>query len=238
APRSGATHNTLSVPAGRACDSHGMTAASAVLPDGRRLAYSEQGDPAGRPLLLLHGTPGSRLQRHPDGELARRAGVRLVTVDRPGFGLSDPAPGRSLLDWADDVTVLAAELGLERFSVAGVSGGGAFALACAQRLPARIERVLLVSCPAPPAPGSRTGLRPAQRLQFLLAARAPWLLRLVFASHFRAARNLTPAAVRSRLQQELPTAEKQCLGLPGFTEMLLADSLEAGRQGAAATTLE
>src|SRR5699024_1947321 len=92
APRSGATHNTLSVPAGRACDSHGMTAASAVLPDGRRLAYSEQGDPAGRPLLLLHGTPGSRLQRHPDGELARRAGVRLVTVDRPGFGLSDPAP--------------------------------------------------------------------------------------------------------------------------------------------------
>jgi pimeloyl-ACP methyl ester carboxylesterase len=54
------------------------------LPDGRRLGFAEWGDPAGRPLFLFHGTPGSRLTRQPVEELTRRQGVRVSTVDRPG----------------------------------------------------------------------------------------------------------------------------------------------------------
>ena len=56
-------------------------------PDGRVVVYASWGDPAGRPLLLLHGTPGSRLSRSPDAELYARLHAHVVTFDRPGYGL-------------------------------------------------------------------------------------------------------------------------------------------------------
>ena len=65
-----------------------------TLPDGRTLAADDVGAPGGRPVVYVHGTPDSRLARHPDDDLARRLGVRLVAVDRPGFGHSSPAPRR------------------------------------------------------------------------------------------------------------------------------------------------
>src|SRR5690625_7374350 len=108
-----------------------MTETTVRLSDGRQLACREQGDSAGRPVLLFHGSPGSRVQHHPDPELARQAGVRLITADRPGYGLSDAAPGRSLRDWAGDTAQLADALGLDRCSIIGISGAGVFALACA-----------------------------------------------------------------------------------------------------------
>lgn len=217
-----------------------MSSASFVpLPDGRRLAYNETGATSGRPVLLLHGAPGSRLQRHPNDSLAERAGVRLVTVDRPGYGLSTHAPGRTLLDWPRDLVHLTGALGIERFSLVGISGGGVFALACAAALGERISRLTLVSTPAPlTAPGVRASLPAAQRLQLQVAARAPWLTRLMFGAYTRSARRLTPAAIRQRLALELPPDEVRHLSEPGFVEMLLADAREAGRQGAAAIALE
>src|SRR5207245_3071247 len=101
------------------------------LPDGRRLAYDDAGDPAGRPLLFFHGLGASRRARHPDDGVAAGLGVRLLTVDRPGIGGSDPLLRRRLLDWPGDVAALADELGLDRFAVAGWSAGGPHALACA-----------------------------------------------------------------------------------------------------------
>ena len=75
--------------------------------------------------------------------------IRLIVVERPGYGLSDFAPNRTLLDWPDDITQLADTLGLEQFSVMGYSGGGAYALACAHRLVNRINNVVLLSSAAP-----------------------------------------------------------------------------------------
>ena len=73
----------------------------------RRLAFRRWGSPDGYPVFLLHGTPGSRFSaRPPDSELAR-LGVCLITYDRPGYGLSDPQPGRSVADAADDVRAIA-----------------------------------------------------------------------------------------------------------------------------------
>ena len=72
-----------------------------TLRDGRALAYAELGDLSGRPVVLLHGMPGSRLLC-PDEDATRAAGVRLITMDRPGYGGSDPRPGRTVLDWVDD----------------------------------------------------------------------------------------------------------------------------------------
>jgi len=80
----------------------------------------------------------------------------LITVDRPGYGRSDPAPGRQILDWPADVEELAAALGVEEFDVAGHSSGGPYALACAYSFPGRVKRVALISCIAPYAEPSST----------------------------------------------------------------------------------
>jgi pimeloyl-ACP methyl ester carboxylesterase len=73
----------------------------------------------------------------------------LITVDRPGYGRSDPKPGRQIQEWSADVVELAAALGIEEFDVAGHSSGGPYALACASNLPERVKRVALISCIAP-----------------------------------------------------------------------------------------
>jgi pimeloyl-ACP methyl ester carboxylesterase len=118
------------------------------LRDGRALAYEEWGDSEGRPVFLFHGSPGSRLFR-PNQEVTASSHVRLFTVDRPGYGRSDPDPGRTMLDWADDVAELANALEIDRFAVVGTSSGSPYALACAVKLPARVRRVGLVSTTVP-----------------------------------------------------------------------------------------
>lgn len=115
-----------------------------TLPDGRRLCFSEFGDPGGFPVLSLHGTPGCRLDRWPDEEVYLRSGVRLITYDRPGYGDSDRLPERLVAHCVDDVRALLDHLGVERFSVTGGSGGGPHALAVAARLGSRIHRAQCV----------------------------------------------------------------------------------------------
>ncbi|GAA0893959.1 alpha/beta hydrolase [Fulvivirga kasyanovii] len=116
-----------------------------VLGDGRKLCYAEYGDPEGFPVFLFHGTPGSRLWYADDSHNARAIGLRLIAPDRPGYGLSDPKPGRTILDYADDIKELADQLNVDRFSVMGVSGGGVYAAACAYCMPERVEVAGLVA---------------------------------------------------------------------------------------------
>ena len=111
------------------------------LPDGRTLAYAEWGDPSGRPVIVCHGTPGCRLNRHPNQELVRSTGARVIAFDRAGYGRSTRNPGRQVADIVGDVSALADHLGFERFAVTGGSGGGPHALAVAAALPERVTRV-------------------------------------------------------------------------------------------------
>lgn len=118
--------------------------------DGRTLAYAQIGDSDGKPVFVLHGTPGSRLSgRHPDPARVADAGLRVVTYDRPGYGRSTRHPGRCAVDCVADVAAIADALGIERFVVTGGSGGGPHALAVAARLP---ERVLRAACNVSGAP--------------------------------------------------------------------------------------
>lgn len=103
-------------------------------PHGRMLCFEQWGDPDGSPLFFLHGTPGCRLSRHPDGALWPSLHLRVIMVDRPGYGGSTPLPGRGISHAAHDVAAVADALGLERFIVAGSSGGGPHALASAAPL--------------------------------------------------------------------------------------------------------
>jgi pimeloyl-ACP methyl ester carboxylesterase len=125
----------------------GDTAATApptlvALPGGRTLALDDVGDPSGTPVLYLHGTPDARLARHPDDGLATAAGVRLLAVDRPGYGASDPLPADTgtgsgagphayAYAYADDVTSMLDALGLDRVAVLAWSGGALAALTVA-----------------------------------------------------------------------------------------------------------
>jgi pimeloyl-ACP methyl ester carboxylesterase len=110
-------------------------------PDGRTVRYATWGDPDGRPLLQIHGTPGSRLARSPHPEEYVRVGAHVATFDRAGYGQSSPWRDRTVLDIADDALAVADTLGWERFSVLGISGGGPHALALGVRAPERIHRL-------------------------------------------------------------------------------------------------
>lgn len=113
------------------------------------MAYCEWGDPQGSAVFSLHGTPGSRLSRHPDENVYRQARVRVITYDRPGYGASTRHPGRQVAEAASDVAAIADALGLDRFAVFGGSGGAPHALACGALLPDRVTRCASVVGPAP-----------------------------------------------------------------------------------------
>src|SRR5436305_7628400 len=129
------------------------------LRDGRRLQFAEAGPRDGSLVLYLHGAIGSPQCGCPELEaVAHQLGIRYVMVSRPGFGDSDPLPGRSLLDFAGDAAQLADQLGHERFAVVGVSAGGPYALACAHELAHRVSVATGVSsmpwaCAPDPVPG-------------------------------------------------------------------------------------
>jgi pimeloyl-ACP methyl ester carboxylesterase len=120
-----------------------------TLPDGRALAYSEWGDPDGAPMFALHGTPGCRLNRHPDNAKIAATGARLITYDRPGYGASDRQRGRLVNDCVADVVALADSLGFGEFAVTGGSGGGPHCLAVAAALPDRVTRAACIVGVAP-----------------------------------------------------------------------------------------
>jgi pimeloyl-ACP methyl ester carboxylesterase len=121
----------------------------AITVRGRALAYARWGDPAGTPVFGFHGGGESRLARPHD--LSDLEGVSLVTIDRPGYGLSDFQPGRTLRDWPADVSAVADALGIERFALYGISGGGPYVAACAFALPDRVTRAAIVSSSLQPA---------------------------------------------------------------------------------------
>lgn len=201
---------------------------SVRLRDGRHLEFTDWNPNGGPPLVLLHGSPGSRLF-HPDQQATHASGVRLVTYDRPGFGRSDRREGRELFDTAADVAQLADHLGLDRFSLMGVSAGGAHALACAHVLGDRLAAVGVASMPGPldEVPGAwdalPTHVRPAAEMARRDPARA---IRGVV-------RYMGPAVAEpATFLRGGPPADRALMADPQHGQMLLADVAEALGPGA------
>lgn len=127
-----------------------------TLPDGRTLGYAEAGSLTGYPLLIFHGFPGSRLEARGLEEIGRRHNIRIIATDRPGYGLSTYHPTFRITDWPADVQDLARQLELKRFAVLGGSGGGPFALACANAIPSQtLTSVGLLASAGPWEAGTR-----------------------------------------------------------------------------------
>ncbi len=155
--------------------SSGATDSQIRLRDGRNIGYAEYGDLAGKPVFFFHGWPGSRLFLRSLNSQTASLQVRLIACDRPGFGLSDFKPRRTLVDWADDVAEVADALQINRFAVAGHSGGGPYAAACAYQIPSRLTAAALISSFAPlDAPDATKGMMASNRMMFSLARRVPF----------------------------------------------------------------
>ena len=120
------------------------------LPDGRSLGYAEFGPVSGRPLLWFHGTPGACRQIAPQTrEACWRRQIRLICVERPGIGASTSHAYEAIADFARDIESLVRAVGVDEFSVVGLSGGGPYALACAHELGDRVGGVVLLGGVAP-----------------------------------------------------------------------------------------
>lgn len=202
------------------------------LPDRRLLGYAEFGALDGLPLFYNHGFPASRLEARLVESEAAKLGLRLIAVDRPGFGLSTPQPGRGLLDWPRDIVRLADHLGLERFAMLGVSGGGPATLACAWELADRLSAVSIVCGLGPVA---ETDLRQAMhwpaRFSFGLARQAPGITGILFGRLIGPLLGRTPELTLRLLTIAAPAADRRFLQRPKIRRRLTDSLREAFRQG-------
>jgi pimeloyl-ACP methyl ester carboxylesterase len=120
------------------------------LPDGRRMGYAEFGEPRGRAVVWLHGTPGARRQIPEEARVfAHEHNVRLVGLDRPGIGLSTPYVYPQIRAFASDLAAVADALGIDDMGVVGLSGGGPFALAAGAVLGDRVRAIAVLGGVAP-----------------------------------------------------------------------------------------
>ena len=210
-----------------------MSSATLRLRDGRRLGYAQFGVPSGRPVLLFHGGSDSRLTRHPDDTIVESLGIRLVTIDRPGIGLSDYAPRRSLVGWVEDVEQLADSLGLEGFAVVGWSAGGPHALACAYILPDRVRRIAVVAgLPPLDANGAVAALPPFMRRLFVLARISPLLAWPALGFVLSRTRGDLDR-VAARYNEYLSECDREVLAQPGILEAAILAKREAHARGLA-----
>jgi pimeloyl-ACP methyl ester carboxylesterase len=126
-----------------------MTDKKIKLKDGRNLGYEEYGVSNGAPVLFFHGTPGARVNAvctYMDSMAKKIDGpsIRLIAMDRPGYGLSDAKQERTMDDTVLDVIELMDQLGINQFSMIGLSGGGPYALATSANLRERVKKIALI----------------------------------------------------------------------------------------------
>jgi pimeloyl-ACP methyl ester carboxylesterase len=195
-----------------------------TLPDGRELAWLEAGRARGTPVFVFHGTPGTRLQVSFDEKTISASGVRFVAPDRPGYGHSSFHAGRTLADWADDVVTLADHLKIERFAVAGVSGGGPHAAACARFLPERVTAAAIVSGVGPISdPDYATTMVGFNRAATVLASRTPaFFLTGVFSAQEFFVRHWPDAALRFA-SKRLPVPDAAVFERPAVRDAFMKD---------------
>jgi len=201
------------------------------LADGRWIACLRLGEPHGRPVLYFHGFPGSRLEARILADAASRAGVRLLAVDRPGFGESTFQPRRSIRQWSTDISAVTAALGVQRFSIVGMSAGAPYALACAVALAARVDQVALVS-PLSPLDGGHwpRGMIARNRALLALAACAPVLARgtaHIIATWIR----LSGDRYVRFMIAGLHSPDRDLFANPGYRSIMTENMMEALRHG-------
>jgi pimeloyl-ACP methyl ester carboxylesterase len=199
------------------------------LRDGRAMGYAQYGSPDGFPVVNAHGGLACRLDVAAADPIAADVGVRLISPDRPGVGLSDPRPGRTVLDWAHDVAELVDQIEIDRFAVMGWSMGGQYAAAVGYALRDRVTRIAIIAGALPlTEPGVFAELPAMDRFLTRMSQRAPWLAQQWFRMMRMAART-APTLYGRLAARELGPADGAVIGDRGFGEFARM-SYEATRQ--------
>ncbi|EWC46457.1 hypothetical protein DRE_04400 [Drechslerella stenobrocha 248] len=200
------------------------------LPDGRMLGYAEYGHPTGYPVITFHGFPSSRVEAYPLDRIAQLQGLRILSLERPGFGLSTFQPQRRILDWPADVEAFARHKGLRRFAIIGVSGGGPYALACAKALPNQMMLSVGLFASGPPWVAGRQHMPwfarwPQWLVNFwpggyrllagALVGTVNWLIRTRFVT--RRIDKFLEASARKAKEEPSPEADLELVGAEDFT---------------------
>lgn len=204
------------------------------LADGRALAWAEYGDPGGAPLIFHHGIPSSREAAAVLAGAAGRNAVRLIAPDRPGFGYSDPLPERTILDWPRDLEQLADHLGLATFSVASISAGLPYVLACGLHIPERLEKIALISgLGRIDTAETLEGMSYEWRLIYSLFLKSRRLASLWMRGYGRAALRRPERVVAQQIKR-MHEIDSEVLARADVSANRIADLQQAFRQGPAA----
>jgi pimeloyl-ACP methyl ester carboxylesterase len=139
------------------------------LDDGRTVAWTQSGDPEGRPVLRVPGTPGSRWTVRADQQPWLDRKLLMITTERPGFGVSSPLPGRGFAEPADDLAAILDQLGIDRLPVYGSSGGAPHILALCARHRDRVSAATVLAGAAPLTDSEAEDVIPINRQARLLA---------------------------------------------------------------------
>ena len=194
---------------------------------GRLLAYTQMGQQDGTPVFSFHGVPGSRLDfDHPLIQpVVEGSGVRLIGIDRPGFGGSTHQPHRRYADWPADVLAVANDLGLDRFGILAYSTGGLYAIACALAFPERLTFVGIVSGLGPAeTPRFGDGMTKSFVAMIRLCRRAPSLARWFFA-------HTSPEKFSQVFEQMVSPVDRTLFREAGVDQLARDTFAEATRNG-------
>jgi pimeloyl-ACP methyl ester carboxylesterase len=183
----------------------------------------------------MHGTPGCRLNHHPDAALVRSTGARVISYDRPGYGGSDRHRGRTVADAAGDVAAIADRLGIARFSVYGISGGGPHALAVAALLGDRVIRAACIVGVAPfEALGDDwfSGMDPENVREYGCALESEERLAAELERVDRQYRQQVATDPANALEgHQLPESDRAIMGRKEFAEVTCESAIEQTRRG-------
>lgn len=212
-----------------------------TLKNGRKIAYYQYGDSSGEPIFFCHGT-GSHVHVMLLDDSARRHGYRIIVPDRPGVGLSDFYPQRKILDGADDISLLADELKIDKFGIMGISGGGPTLLACAYRLKERLNFALDLAGAVPlyTDPEALKKLGAIDRFYAKVGAHLPlFLFQIPFALlGFQQKMLKSPKFFASMMRSSMCEADMKLFNIPEMQYVFMRDFQELFRQGSRGPALD
>lgn len=202
-----------------------------TLEDGRSLGFAEYGSPAGIPVFHFHGSGSSRMDHPASANMLLNMGVRFISVDRPGHGLSDFQPNRRIMDWPEDIRQLSDHLGLRKFYVEGHSAGGPHALACASQLPERVIAGTVISSIAPMSrPNAYEGMPVLNQILARCSRSFPFVTKLIRKSMRSMVLGDLEKASR-QLMSSIPDTDKAVLYTSQNLEIFVNSVREGFRQG-------
>lgn len=204
---------------------------------GATVGYYAYGDPEGRPVFALHGTPSCGAGFEWTDDAARARGLRVLAPDRPGVGRSAQRRDWQVADYPVMLAALADALDIDRFGVIGYSGGGPYAVACAARLGDRLTGTAV--CAGMGEIGTIATIadfESTDRRLLTMAAKRPRLARALLDLAAMAATWSPKLAVRSFLKQLSPSDRDvvATFGSPADAMRSFTQAFQEGAHGVAA----